>query len=78
MAAKTHSKKQMTVSQLITQHKLNKPHIAALIGMPIGTFKNKLYENLPAWHFTKDEEKKIIEVLKTLAADIDNIKLEAV
>lgn len=63
----------MTLSQLINKHNLNKAHLASLMKMPAGTFKNKLSEKYPAYKFTEAEENKLKEILIDMAADIQDV-----
>lgn len=69
--------KKLTASQIIMTHRLNKEHLARRMGMPIGTFKNKVYDTLPMYHFTAEEEKRLLAILNEMAADIKNAKQEA-
>ena len=62
---------QLTLSQLIEKHAINKAHLASKMNMPRGTFKNKLADNQPAYKFTDLEEKALIAILRDLADDIE-------
>lgn len=63
----------MTLSQLINKHNLNKAHLASLMKMPAGTFKNKLSEIQTAYKFTDEEENNLKEILLDMAADIQDV-----
>lgn len=65
----------MTLSQLITTHSINRAHLASKMGMPVGTFNNKLSEKLSQYRFTESEEEKLKEILKDMAADIEIVAL---
>lgn len=41
------------------------------MGMPRGTFKNKLSETQTAYKFTEAEQEKLKEILRDMAADIE-------
>ena len=62
---------QLTLSQLIDKHNINKAHLAFKMNMPSGTFKNKLSEKQTAYRFTESEEDKLKEILRDMAADIE-------
>jgi len=64
---------QLTLSQLIECHSINRAHLASKMGMPVGTFKNKLSEKQTAYRFTLDEEDKLKEILRDMAADIETV-----
>lgn len=66
----------MTVAQLVMHHKFNKDYLAQKMGMPVGTLKNKIYDALPQYRFIGDEEVRLLNVLKEIAEDINNAKLE--
>jgi len=40
--------------------------------MPQGTFNNKLSEKLTQYNFTEAETERLKEILRDMAADIDN------
>lgn len=61
------------LQSFITRWKLNMPILASKMGMAASTFKNKLNPNLPAYRFTEAEEKKLIDVLRELTADIEKV-----
>jgi len=65
--------KKQTVSQLIDMHALNKSHLASKMGMPRGTFKNKLSEVQTAYHFTEQELERLKVILRDMAADIETV-----
>lgn len=67
------AQKKFTVSELIAHHQLNKAHLAKQMGMPVSTFKNKVYESLPAYHFTDEEFHRLLQILKQLSVDIANV-----
>lgn len=60
----------LTLSQLIEQHSINKAHLASKMGMPRGTFKNKLSENQTAYSFTEEELNRLMKILRDMADDI--------
>jgi len=62
---------QLTLSQLIEKHAMNKAHLASKMKMPRGTFKNKLADNQPAYRFTEVEEQALISILRDMADDIE-------
>lgn len=45
--------------------------MASKMEMPVGTFKNKLSEKQTAYKFTEQEEDKLKEILRDMAADIE-------
>ncbi len=63
----------LTLCQLINKHNLNKAHLASLMKMPAGTFKNKLSEKYTAYRFTEAEESKLKEIMIDMAADIQDV-----
>ena len=62
----------MTVLQVINKWKLNRADLASKIGMPKGTFNNKLNES-HASKFSDEENVKLIGVLREMANDIDSV-----
>lgn len=60
------------ILDIITKWKLNKVVLAAKMGMPTTTFKNKLNPNQTAYRLTGEETERLIDVLKELGADIKN------
>ena len=64
----------MTPLQLIEKWKLNHPLIAEKMGMPYGTFSKKISPNQKAYHFTPEEEKKLLQVIKELHNDTKKVK----
>lgn len=76
MAKTNPQKKQLTLSELIAHHRLNKVHLAEKMGMPVGTFKNKVLDSLPAYHLSAAEELKLVSILEELARDIKSVRLE--
>lgn len=56
---------------MIEIHSINKAHLASKMEMPVGTFKNKLSEKQTAYKFTEQEEDKLKEILRDMAADIE-------
>lgn len=63
----------LTLFQLIEAHSLNKAHLASKMGMPVGTFKNKLSEMQTAYRFTDQEEERLKAILRDMAADIETV-----
>ena len=63
----------MTLQTLISQWKLNKVHLASKMGMPVGTFKNKLSPTQIAYSFTETETEQLKSVLMDMAADIQEV-----
>ncbi len=61
----------LTLSQLIDKHSINKAHLAFKMGMPVGTFKNKLSDKQTAYRFTEEEEERLKVILRDIAADIE-------
>lgn len=47
--------------------------MASKMGMPVGTFKNKLSEKQTAYRFTDQEEEKLKAILRDMAADIETV-----
>lgn len=47
--------------------------MASKMGMPKGTFNNKLSDKQTAYRFTDVEEKKLKEILRDMAADIETV-----
>ena len=47
--------------------------MASKIGMPVGTFKNKLSEKQTAYRFTDEELESLKGVLRDMAADIETV-----
>jgi hypothetical protein len=43
------------------------------MGMPVGTFKNKLSETQTAYRFTDQEEERLKDILRDMAADIETV-----
>lgn len=62
---------QLTLSQLIETHAINKARLASKMEMPQGTFNNKLSEKQTAYKFTELEEEKLKVILRDMAADIE-------
>ena len=59
------------IYNLISYWRLNKVVLAEKMGMPVSTFKNKLYPTQKQYSFTEQEKKKLIEVLQSLRTDIE-------
>lgn len=62
-----------TLYDLIETWHLNKSFLALKMGMPAGTFKNKLTPN-QSYFFTDIEERKLRKILKQMAQDIEKLK----
>lgn len=73
MKSEQKSNSQPTVQTLIDGWKLNKVILASKMGMPVGTFKNKLNDTQAAYKLTEDERERLLEILRELAADIEAI-----
>lgn len=58
------------MEQVIIRWKLNRPILASKMGMPLGTFNNKLSPNHSS-EFTKDELLKLRAVLIELWKELD-------
>ena len=58
---------------IIDGWKLNKVHLASKINMKHSTFKNKINAKYPQYKLTESEQQKLIEVLKEMATDIENL-----
>jgi len=43
------------------------------MGMPVGTFKNKLSDKQTAYRFTDEELEKLKAILRDMAADIETV-----
>lgn len=56
---------------MIETHNINKAHLASKMPMPQGTFNNKLSEKQTAYKFTEQEEERLKEILRDMAADIE-------
>lgn len=41
--------------------------------MPVGTFKNKMNENQSAYRFTDAEHEQLLQILRELAMDIEQV-----
>jgi len=61
------------LQRLIAEHKLNKVALASKMPMPVPTFKNKINPKQTAYKFTDSEVDRLVEVLRELAADIENV-----
>jgi hypothetical protein len=59
----------MKLSELFDKHSINHAYVARRIGMPVGTFNNKLSEVHPSM-FSGVEMVKILEVLDEVGRDI--------
>lgn len=62
----------MTVLQVIDKWKLNRGHLASKMGMPKGTFNNKL-NTVHTSTFSNEENIKLIAVLREMTKDIDSV-----
>jgi len=63
----------MTIPELIKKWKINMPILAKEMGMPLGTFKNKI-GSTDKYNFTDKEKTKLLKALKDLGADIKQLK----
>lgn len=63
----------MTLQTLINLWKLNKVHLASKIGMPVGTFKNKLSPTQTAYKFTEEEEYQLKNILLEMSSDVQEV-----
>lgn len=69
----------INICEIIAHNRLNKAHLARLMNMPVGTFKNKILTSLPMYNLTDIEYNKLAAILKSMAEDIvklKNIELE--
>jgi hypothetical protein len=71
--AKQKTQSSLTVSQVINKWKLNKALLAFKMGMPKGTFNNKLNPT-HASQFSNAEYLKLSFILADLSKDIDNLE----
>lgn len=62
----------MTVLQVIDKWKLNRALLASKMGMPNGTFNNKLSDKHGST-FTDAEHIKLIGILREMSNDIDSV-----
>lgn len=62
----------MTVLQVVDKWKLNRGLLASKMGMPKGTFNNKLNPT-HASQFSNEENIKLIGVLREMSVDIDSV-----
>lgn len=62
----------MTVLQVIDKWKLNRALLAYKMGMPKGTFNNKLNPSHTST-FSNEENIKLIGVLREMSVDIDSV-----
>lgn len=62
----------MTVLQVVDKWKLNRGLLASKMGMPKGTFNNKLNPTHTS-QFSNEENIKLIGVLREMAVDIDSV-----
>ena len=67
----------MTLPEIIEKHKLNKAHLARLMNMPPGTFKNKVLKNVQPYHLTTLESEKLLGILKELCEDLGKVEIES-
>ena len=70
--AKTQTTSSLTVLQVINKWKLNRALLASKMGMPKGTFNNKLSLS-HASQFSNEENIKLIGVLREMSNDIDSV-----
>ena len=63
----------MTLSQLIEATGISKAHLASKMGMPAGTFKNKLSDKQNVYRFTEEEQDKLREILRDKASLIETV-----
>ena len=61
------------LQRLIADWKLNKVALASKMPMPVPTFKNKINPKQTAYKFTDSELDRLLEVLREMAADIENV-----
>lgn len=62
----------MTVLQVVDKWKLNRGLLASKMGMPKGTFNNKLNPSHTS-QFSNAENIKLIGVLREMSKDIDSV-----
>lgn len=62
----------MTVLQVVDKWKLNRALLAFRMGMPKGTFNNKLSAS-HASQFSNEENIKLIGILREMSNDIDSV-----
>lgn len=70
--AKQQTTSSLTVLQVVGKWKLNRAVLASKMGMPKGTFNNKLNPT-HASQFSNEEIIKLIGVLREMAVDIDSV-----
>lgn len=58
---------------MVEQTGINKAYLANRLGMPYGTFKNKLNDQQSAYKFKPEEEEKLKDILKDIAATIETV-----
>lgn len=68
--------KTYSLPEIIEKHKLNKAHLARLMGMPVGTFKNKVLKNVAAYRLTTQESVKLLGILKEFCKDLGKVVIE--
>ena len=61
----------MSLNELFDKHKINHAYIAQRIGMPVGTFNNKLSESHLS-QFSGVEYVAILQVLDEMSKDISS------
>lgn len=65
----------MTLPEIIEKHKLNKAHLARLMGMPQGTFKNKVLKNVQPYYLTTEESERLLAILKEFCNDLGTVEI---
>lgn len=63
-------KKSSKLHTFIKKHKINQRLLAKRIGMPEGTFKNKLNPKYEMYAFTEDEEAKVREAIREVGNEL--------
>lgn len=68
--AKTEKPSIAVINHLVTKYQISKTVLAKLMGMPRGTFNNKISESLPQYRFSDDELIKLRSAIRDMALDI--------
>jgi len=63
-----------SIASVVKELNLNKELHAKKMGMPAGTFKNKLSEIQTAYRFTNEERAKLHSILKELGVDCRRLR----
>jgi hypothetical protein len=66
----------ITLSSFIKTYGINRSLLARSIGMPVGTFKNKLSSTLPQYRFSPLEYSMLIVELRKMVVDFDRLPFE--